>query len=317
MNISEKKFDGFTVYEYNNAHSFVYADFHDEEGLIKGLAGYLFQEDNLLNYANSITTTPFIASKKIYKKLYNMIGSFLNDELEAFSFDNESKQIYNILKEEYKMFDNNGKILVQKDKIGKIGEYIFHLILSKYFKVSCILPKFKCITDRNMSVFGIDALFFDSSNKIIFFGESKVCKNIENAIQLVNRSLSDYEKQIAEEYRLVLSNNEIYNLSPEFKEVFQEHTEICITFQEFIKQTNIKRICVPIFIAHGKSKNSDTIAEYLEKMINKINSLSYFDIETFYIFISLPIINKDKAIEEIMREVVKKSNEFKRGNAVA
>lgn len=83
------------------------------------------------------------------------------------------------------------------------------------------------------------------------------------------------------------------------------------------KQTNIKRICVPIFIAHGKSKNSDTIAEYLEKMINKINSLSYFDIETFYIFISLPIINKDKAIEEIMREVVKKSNEFKRGNAVA
>lgn len=314
--IKEFKFEEFTIYECSNAHSFVYADFNEEDILIKGLANYLFQEINLLNYANSITKTEFNPSKKIYKKLYNMIASFLNQELETLTFDEESEEIHDVLEEEYKFVDINGKTRIQKDKIGKIGEYMFHLILSNYFNVSCIIPKFKCTTDRNMSVFGIDALFFDKEKNTILFGESKVCKNIENAIKLVNRSLTDYEEQIAEEYRLILSNDEgIYNLSREFVDVFQQHSEICITFKEFVKQADIQRIFVPIFIAHGKSKDDDKISEYLEKMIGKIKTSSFFGIETCYIFISLPIINKDKAIDEIMIEVVKKSNEFKRRNA--
>lgn len=51
-------------------------------------------------------------------------------------------------------------------------------------------------------VFGIDALFFNPNQRTIYFGESKVCNSIENAITLVNRSFDDYEEQIAEEYKL-------------------------------------------------------------------------------------------------------------------
>lgn len=164
-----------------------------------------------------------------------------------------------------------------------------------------------------MSVFGIDALFYDSKKNIIFFGESKVCKNIDNAITLINRSLGEYEHQIAEEYRLILSNDEnIYNLSSEFTDTYQEYTDICITFQEFIEQANINRICVPIFIAHGKSKENDEIEDYLKKMFRRINTNYFFGIETIYLFISLPIIDKDKAIEEIIKWAVKKSNEYER-----
>lgn len=53
-----------------------------------------------------------------------------------------------------------------------------------------------------MSVFGIDALFFDPEQRTIYFGESKVCVGIDNAITLVNRSFDDYENQIAEEYNI-------------------------------------------------------------------------------------------------------------------
>ena len=116
-----------------------------------------------------------------------------------------------------------------------------------------------------MSVFGIDALFLDPSKHTIFFGESKVSQNIDNAITLINRSLLDYEKQISEEYKLVLSNDESFNLSPEFLAAFKEHTDVCITFEEFIKAAHIEKICVPTFIAHGNSATNNTIEEYLRK----------------------------------------------------
>lgn len=313
--IKQIKYDDFTVYEIENSHSFVYADFHDEDKLIKGLAQYIFHERNLLNYANSKTKFEFAPTNKIYKRLYGMIGSFLNQELEMLTFDEVNESEYEILKEEFRFVDNDGKTYIQNDKIGKIGEYIFHLLLSNYFKVDCIIPKFKLMTDRNMSVFGIDALFYDSKNHIILFGESKVCKDIENAIILINRSLLDYEQQISEEYRLVLSNDEgLYNLSDEFNNAFKKYTEICLTFQEFVKHANIQQICVPVFIAHGKSKDTDSIEEYLDKMRQKIKVSQFFNINTSYLFISLPIINKQKAIEEIMKEAVKKSNEYKEGN---
>ena len=95
-----------------------------------------------------------------------------------------------------------------------------HLLLTSYYKIHCIIPKFRCTTDRNMSVFGIDSLFFDPQQKTIYFGESKVCKNIENAIRLVNRSFEDYERQIAEEYKLVLANEEVFPLCRQIPQEF-------------------------------------------------------------------------------------------------
>jgi len=309
--ITQTQFDGFTVYELMNANSFVYADFNDEDKLIEGLANYIFEEINLLNYANTLTPIEFVPSAKIYKKLYDTIGLFLNSKLELLRFDKVTDEVKDILGQEYSFVNKNGETLVQKDKIGKIGEYIFHLLLTKYFKVKCIIPKFKCITDRNMSVFGIDALFFDPEEKMILFGESKVCKNIENAIALVNRSLEDYESQISEEYRFVLCNDDVFNLSREFSDIFKSQMEICISFEEFITMAHINKICVPVFLAHGKKMDSETVSNYLFAMRDKIDARDYFGMKTKYVFISLPILDKDKMFSAIMGEAVKKSNEYK------
>lgn len=310
--ILQEKFDVFNVYKDDKASSFLYADCSNAELFMNGLADYILSESNLLNYANSLTPIEFIPTPRIYKKLYMTLSSFLNEELDLLTYDNVSEEIQTVLGEEYKFISKDGETLLQRDKIGKIGEYTFHVLLSNYFKVHCIIPKFRCTTDRNMSVFGIDALFLNPETSTILFGESKVCKSLENAIQLINRSLSEYESQISEEYRLVLSNDDTFNLSDEFLDIFKEHTDVCMTFEEFVRAANIKRICVPVFMAHGNSKSHNSVEYFLKQMNSKITTKQFFGLDTDYLLISLPIIDKAKMMDSIMKKVVQKANVYGR-----
>lgn len=311
MEISTEKFEQFTVYHSDVSSSFLYVNFSDPNSFMDGLSDYILSETNLLNYANTISSTAFVPTFANYKKLYSTLEIFLNAELELLTFDDVSNEVRDALGDEYNFVDKNGETLIQKDKIGKIGEYIFHVLLTQYFKVNCIIPKFRCTTDRNMSVFGIDALFFDPTEQIIYFGESKVCKNIDNAITLVNRSFVDYESQISEEYKLVLSNNDVFRLSQEFQSAFERYTDACISFKDFVKTASISQICIPAFIAHGNGASKNTPEDFLQKMNAKITRNSFFGLNTKYLFISLPIIDKVKMMDVIMRKVVKKSNEYR------
>lgn len=309
MNV--EKFEKFNVYTEENGYSFIYVDFYDEDALISGLVDYLFNEDNLLGYTNNITKLKFNEDNPRYwVKLYKNISIFLNEPMEKCRLDNESQQLLDVIGEEYPLISRKGELLVQKDKVGKIGEYAFHVLLSQYFGLNCILPKFRCTTDRNMSVFGIDTLFLDIENRIIYFGESKFSKNIENGIILANRSLNEYEQQIREEYRIVLSSEDAFALSSDFIDLFGDELQKCITFDKFIEVSKITDIGVPIFIAHGKKDVNDKPEEYLEKLKNKINRRYFFGLNTNYILISLPVIDKAKFVEKAIKKVVEKQHEF-------
>lgn len=308
--MTTKNFDQFTVYQESISSAFVYANFDNEKAFMDGFSEYILNEDNLLNYANTLTPIQFVPDKIHYKKLYSTLSTFLNNDLELLTYNNVSDEVLYTLGKEYKFIDCNGEILLQKDKIGKIGEYIFHLLLTKYYKVQCIIPKFRCTTDRNISVFGIDALFFDYKNNMILFGESKVCKTISSAITLVNRSFQEYEQQISEEYKLVLSN-EYYNLASVFTNAFGMHTAVCISFEDFIKEAGITKICIPAFIAHGRKSDNETIESYLTLLNSKITRNKYFGLDTEYLFISLPIIDKSKMMDAIMKKVVEKNGKYR------
>lgn len=309
--VQEKKFEQFTVYSSGNSDSFVYADFHNTSRFMDGLSDYILSEANLLNYANSITPIAFTPTPAIYKKLYSTLETFMNEKTELLTFDNVSNEVRDTLGKEYSFINKNGETLLQNDKIGKIGEYIFHVLLTKYYGVDCIIPKFRCITDRNMSVFGIDALFLEPQNRVIYFGESKVCNTIDNAITLINRSFSEYESQISEEYKLVLINDDAFRLSQEFQDAFRQYTEVCISFESFIKAASITQICVPAFLAHGNGSGNNTPADFLDKMNRRLAKKSFFGLDTKYLFISLPIIDKAEIMDITMKKVVKKSNEYR------
>ena len=309
--IFKEKFEQFTVYRSGVSNSFLYVNFSDPNRFMDGLSDYVLSETNLLNYANTMSPIAFTPTLANYKKLYSTLETFLNAEMELLTFDNVSNEVRDTLGDEYTFINKNGETLIQNDKIGKSGEYIFHTLLTQYFKVNCIIPKFRCTTDRNMSVFGIDAIFFNPVERIIYFGESKVCKTIDNAITLVNRSFADYESQISEEYKLVLSNSDVFRLSQEFQSTFERYTEVCISFEDFVKTAEISQICVPAFIAHGNGEKGNTPEDFLKKMNTKIKQNNFFGLDTKYLFISLPIIDKAKMMDVIMRKVVRKSNEYR------
>lgn len=310
--IQKKEFDCFDVYFFTEGHSFVYADFQDTNSFIDGLVEYIFKEENLLNYAKRNNKIAFLGTDKQYAKLYNNISMFLNTELELLEVDDITDELKDVLGQEYTLIDEAGNLKIQNDKVGKIGEYTFHLLLNNYFGLDCVLPKFRCTTDRNMSVFGIDTLFLDTSKRVLYFGESKFCKTIDNGIILINRSLEKYEEQIDEEYRIVLSDDEAFRLSPEFERIFGDAKQICISFREFIKVAGIKEIGVPIFIAHGNTRaNEIKPEEYITKLNNKIKRNNYYGIDVKYIFISLPVIDKNKFVESAITKAVKKQDEYK------
>lgn len=310
--IQKRKFDCFDVYFSAEGHSFVYADFKDNDSFIDGLVEYIFKEENLLNYAKRNNKIGFSGTQKQYAKLYNNISMFLNTELETLEVDDVTDELKDILGQEYTLVDDAGNLKVQNDKVGKIGEYTLHLLLNNYFGLDCVLPKFRCTTDRNMSVFGIDTLFLDVAKRILYFGESKFCKTLDNGITLINRSLEKYEEQIDEEYRIVLSDDEAFRLSSDFEKIFGDAKQICISFREFINVSGIKKIGVPIFIAHGNMDiNNVKPEEYISKLHKKIKRSTYFGVEVVYIFISLPVIDKNKFIECAITKAVKKQDEYK------
>ena len=303
-----KKFEEFTVYEISNKYSFLYADINDDKKFLLGLVNYIFNEENLLLYSELSTGIKFKPGKREYSKLYKNIQYFLNDELMEISIGDLDDELEKILSEEYKcMKDADGKLVIKCDKSGKIGEYIFHLLLTKYFGYTCIIPKFRITTDRNMSAFGIDVLFFDEKNTDILFGEAKFSKNIDNGVALVNRSLKEYEQNIKEYYLLVFSNDN-FKLNKSFIDKYNDKIELCITFEEFVRETNITTIVIPIFVAHGEG-NKNKIEEFIEQL-DKIKTKNILGLNTKYILISLPIIDKDKFIEFAIKMVVEKAREY-------
>lgn len=310
--IKVQKYKGFDVYFFDENYSFVYAEFYDVEKLIDGLTDYIFLEDNLLNYARRTSKIRFSGDERQFVSLYHNISVFLNQQLETLVVGEVSDELIDILGQEYTLIDEDGELKVQKDKIGKLGEYTFHLLLTDFFRFDCILPKFRYTTDRNMSVFGIDTLFLDSKERTIYFGESKFSKDICNGIALVNRSLKDYEQQILEEYRIVLGPQDVFPLSKEFIDLFGEKRELCISFNKLIEVAEINSIGVPIFIAHGNSEGDNTPEEFINQMISKINKKTFLGLDTKYIFISLPIVDKKRFVEVAIKKAVKKQHEYER-----
>lgn len=112
----------------------------------------------------------------------------------------------------------------------------------------------------------------------------------------------DYEKQIADEYELVLCNRLYKDKLHRFAEKYGDFTEVCIGFEEFIKETGTNKLGVPMFVAHGNEVDPNAIINELKTIPKK----KMFGIETYYYVISLPIIDKEKLVTVFTKEISKK-----------
>lgn len=308
MGYREEIFNCFKVTSIENDYSFFHIDIDDTEEFYKKIFDYFFSEEKLLRYSENNFNLKFLPSKTSYTKLYKNLLYFIDrknlEEISDLTVFNET--ICSILVDEYLVENKEGKNFIKIDKYGKVGEYIFSCILSEYFKLDCIIPKIKLSTSFNMSVFGIDTLFYSIEQNIIYFGESKVSKSLKNGIELVNESLKNYSTQIENEFFLTLSNR-VINCNEKFLEKFEKYIDTCISFSEFISCAKITKIAVPIFIAHGKDIDNETIFNELKKLPRK----SLCNLDTKYYAISMPILNKDKMMAVFTREIREKEEFYK------
>ena len=89
---------------------------------------------------------------------------------------------------------------------------------------------------------------------------------------------------------------------------YQDAIEICKNFEEFIEESNIKPIVIPIFLAHG-GDIKDKIEKNL-KCLDKVKKSNMLGLDTKYLLISLPVIDKDEFVKVAMQMAVNKLNEY-------
>ena len=94
--------------------------------------------------------------------------------------------------------------------------------------------------------------------------------------------------------------------------------EIINTIIFLLLNVSLKFIFILAFFSSlgTSSKNSDSInapEQFLQNMNEKLRRNQFFGIETDYIFISLPIIDKAEMMNVLMRKIVKKSGEYQNG----
>lgn len=281
----------------------------DSHSFYRGLFDYFFEESRLLRYAENKTNLHFEPTVKNYVTLFKHLGLYIDDfNIQQVPASIE-KEVLRILSDEYELEDaGNGQLKVRLDKMGKIGEYIFCNLLSEYFGFDCIIPKVHLTTDPNMNVYGIDTLFYSRESDMILFGESKLSKSLSNGIGLINKSLITYEKQIKDEFSLMLSNRFFKNNMGIFGDKYADVVELCLSIENFIEKADVKKIGIPIFIAHGTNITPDEIFDKL----NKIQKTTILGLETIYVIISLPIFDKSKMISVFTQGIAERRVYYER-----
>ncbi|MGI6174963.1 MAG: Hachiman antiphage defense system protein HamA [Christensenellales bacterium] len=307
-----EQFNAFNVVSIDEKTSFLHVNLSDDFSFYMNLFDYFFDETRLLKYAENKTSLTFSPCKKNYVTLFKFLGHYIDDYNQKLLPSDIETEMLRILSEEYELNDDGcGKLTVRLDKIGKIGEYIFCNLLSEYYGFDCIIPKVHLTTDYNMSVYGIDALFYSSEKDMILFGESKLSKSLANGVGLINKSLKTYENQIRDEFTLMLSNRFLKNNTGLFGHKYADKIELSLSVDDFISNAGIKHIAVPVFIAHG----TDVKPEKIFKQLCSIKQSTILGLKTQYIVISLPIFDKSKMISAFTQAIAERRTFYEQAAA--
>jgi len=300
-------YENFKVYSLDKKYSFFHIEINDDLAFYDKMFEYFFDEHKLIGYTENNSDIKFTPTIKNFVTLYKALSNYIDDLYDNVDIKEIDTEVVKILKEEYEVNDGDeGCLKVRLDKMGKIGEYMFYCILKSYFGFDCIIPKVQLTTNRNMSVYGIDALFYCKDKDMILFGESKLSNTLENGIVLIKKSLSSYENSLKNEYVFTLSNRTLKDKLNMFDYKYGNISEQCIDIEDFIKKANIDKIGIPVFIAHG----SENKIEDIMKNLNRISEKNLLGLNTIYYFISLPIINKSKFISVFTRNIKERRDKY-------
>lgn len=291
-NLIKEEYECFDVYRDAAYHTFIHISMDKKDKFYNGIFEHFFTDEKLLRYAEHKTSLHFEPTQENYCTLFMHLLTYLDEENIGKSVDELNDIVKEVLLDDEEIEEKDGKLYIRKDKIGKIGEYIFSCILYDYYKFDCIIPKILLGTDPNMNVYGIDVLFYSAKENLLMFGEAKFSKNLDNGIKLIKESLKDYEKQLRQEFVCVLNKRIYKDLLYKFNDLYGDKVAISTSMDMFIKKAGIESIGIPIFIAHGEEVKP-------EEIIMKLKTISLekvLGIKVSLIVISLPVIDKKEFV---------------------
>ncbi len=294
--ITQDTFDKFTVFRDTEAYQFIFITI-DADSFYEDFSKYILDFQMIKKHANINLGIGEELSLQDYNNIYERLLSFIDFE-RIYDIASLDPAIIEILDNEL-IKDSD----LRKDKWGRIGEYVFNIILDSYFNLDCIIRKFTLNTSRNMSVYGIDTVHCSLKDKVLYFGESKMVDTIDNGISLIKKSLVSYEAQISKEYYTIKNNS--FSRSTAFLDVFGDDLNHCLNFTSLIERTGINRIGIPIFISHGGKYNTE---EVFAKM-KTIEQVKLFGLDTIYYLISVPVLSKDNLRNAFVAEIREKIRE--------
>lgn len=302
----QPRFFDYAVHSLGSNYAFLHIYISDEDVLYEQLAKFFLDETRLIRYVENDRAVCFSATEVQIAELYKRLSLFAADYREIILPSETEESLIEDIRLDFDIdyIDKRGYVAKQP-AIGRLGEYFLHVILSEFFGLDCIIPKISLTTDRNMSVFGIDSLFYSAEKRTIYFGESKFSKALANGISLLRRSLKTYEKQIEEEFELVLSDRHLVR-HPEFERMFGDSIASTISFSDFAARAELETICVPLFVAHGEEIDPNSILEKL----SGIPTETLFGLQTQYWGLSLPIVSKEKLVRVIAEQIDKRRSAF-------
>lgn len=295
------KYQDFDVYSESTEKQFRYIHI-TQDCFYEKLCGWLLSPEMINAHATLNINVEAKLSSENYREIYDRLIQFIDFEKVITINDLLDPSIKSILNAELINFSTD----LRKDKWGRIGEYIFNIILDTYFNLDCVIRKFALNTSPNMPVYGIDTVHCSIENKCLYFGESKFVSDITNGVALINKSLEQYEAQIAKEYFNISNTN--FRRNPNFLHEFQKYINICLTFSEFIDELKIETIGIPIFIAHAGNFDE----AYVFSELRKIKKYALFGLNTEYIVISFPILDKEQFRKAFVAEANYQLEEIKK-----
>ena len=308
-----EEFDKFRVYSLDDKYTFYHLNLKDTEEYYTELFDYFFDEDKLLVYAENKSHLKFEPTEKNYILLYKHLSQYIDEYYDDIDVEVLDEEVKKIISDEYETTEEKeNAVKIRADKKGKIGEYIFNCILKEYFKFDCIIPKVHMSTSRNMSIYGIDALFYCSDKNLLLFGESKLTNSLKNGVSLIKESLKNYEKSISDEFTLTLSNRVLKGELNKFSEIYGDTCEMSLNIKDFISKANITQIGIPIFITHGTEQEINKIIEKLSNIEEK----DFLGVKTVYYFISLPIINKQKFTALFTKKIKERRDKYESKSSI-
>lgn len=250
--------------------------FNDKTILYKALCDILLNEENLLYYATQKDSSKTLFDTREYIKNLIANGSLvylIDDIFNALGW-NRNINIKNTIFQ------------------GDIAEYLMSILLDKITNVETLISKISYKTSPSMPIYGNDNVYYDYENDILYFGESKFYKNVEDGLKAAMDSIKKHSN--VEEISFVRNHTTSFiaeNGEKRFKVIEKFET----TYTEDI---SIKSI---IFIINEDIYNKTDYEEVIIKYFGNIEMLESQTAEIILVF--LPILSKEEFLEYFVRSV--------------